>query len=295
LPLALLHRAGRHSVRLLSVTTFGQAAALIAAIAVPYALVATCLTAVVGTGAVLPDPVRALIGCLSVAVVGAALGVFRESGLRPGLSDSVRRVGLAASAAVGVLLVAGVLLFALSLLTHASRVSSLSGATGPGVVGGVGLVLLQLLLLPNAAIWGAAWLAGPGFAVGVGTHVSPWATSLGQVPALPVLAGLPSETPSSAVAVLSLAVPLVAGVLAGWLLAGRSDGSLRRAAVEGALVGPAAGAMMAALAFISGGPLGDGRLAAVGPSAWQAGAAVAVQVGVWCAATTALLRWRRAG
>lgn len=292
LPLALLHRAGRHSVRLMSVTTFRQGAALIAAIAVPYTVVATCLTALVGTGTVLPDPARALIGCLAVSVVGSSLGVVRESGLRLGLPDSVRRVALSAAAAVGVLLVAGGLLFALSLLTHTSRVSSLSGATGPGIVGGVGLAVLQLLLVPNAAIWGASWLAGPGFAVGVGTHVSPWSTSLGQVPALPVLAGLPVDTPSRTVAVLALVVPLAAGLLAARLLAARCTGSVQRAALEGALVGAAAGVMMAALAFTSGGPLGGGRLAAVGPSPWQVGLAVAVQVGVWCAATIALLRWR---
>jgi hypothetical protein len=292
--IALLHRAGRHSARLVPISALRQALALVFAIALPYALVATCLTAAVGTTAVTPDPVRALLGCTVVAVVGAALGVLREAGMLGslGVGERTRRVLLCGAAATGLLLAAGFLLFALSLLTHAGRVAALSSATGPGLVGGTGLVLLQALLVPNAAVWGASWLAGPGFGVGVGTHVSPWATNLGQVPALPVLAGLPTDTPSAAVAVLSLLVPALAGAVAGRMLAARTQGTAGRAAAEGALVGLAAGVLMAVLALVAGGPLGGGRLSAVGPSAWQVGLAVAVQVGAWCAGTAALLRWR---
>jgi hypothetical protein len=299
LPVALLHRGGRHSVRLLSVTTLGQAGRLVAAIALPYALVATCLTVVAATETVQPDPVRGVLGALAVALVGAGSGVLREAGLLRRvrqLPAQARRLAVAAGAAVALLLAAGLALVVMALVLHADRVATLSGATGAGIVGGGGLVLLQLLLGPNAAIWGASWLSGPGFAVGTGTEVSPWGTTLGSVPALPMMAGLPSDAPSTAVAVLSLAVPLAAGVFAAVLLLRRlGPSTVGHAAFEGALVGPAAGLAMMLLAFVSGGPLGDGRLAAVGPSPAWIGLAVAVQVGAWCAISAVALTYRQRG
>jgi len=297
LPIALLHRGGRHSVRLLSVATLAQAGQLIAAIALPYALVAACLTVVAATDTIQPDPVRAVIGALAVALVGAGSGVLREAGLLQQLRRlpaQTRRLAVAAAGAVGVLLACGAALVILMLVLHADRVGSLSGATGAGVVGGAGLVLLQLLLTPNAAIWGASWLSGPGFAVGTATEVSPWGTTLGSVPALPMMAGLPTGAPTTTIAVLSLAVPLVAGVVAAVLLVRRlGPSTLGHAAFEGALVGPAAGLVMMLLAFVSGGPLGGGRLIAVGPSPAWIGLAVAVQVGVWSALAAAALSWHR--
>lgn len=295
LPLGLLHRAGRHSVRQLTVRQVGHAWALVTAIVLPYALVATCLTAVVGTDRFTPEPVRALLGSFAVALLGASTGVLREAGLLGlgGLRDSARRVLAAGASAAGMLLLLGVLTFAATLITHAGRVSSLSQATGPGIVGGAGLLVLQVLLVPNAAVWGASWLAGPGFAIGVGTHVSPWATTLGQVPAVPMLGGLPTEPPSTGVTVLTVLVTLAAGGLGGWLLADRQPRCMwQRTASEGLFVGVAAGALLGVLAFVSGGPLGGGRLVAVGPSAWQVALAVAVQVGAAAAATASLRRWR---
>jgi hypothetical protein len=297
LPLALLHRAGRHGVRQLSVVDTLQACQLLLAIAMPYAVVATALTSITGTEAVQPDPLRALAGALAVAVLGAGSGVYREARLSHELDvipPLVRRLCAAAARAVAVLLAAGALLVIASLVLHHSQVASLSGATGPGLVGGTGLVVLQLLYAPNAVIWGASWLSGPGFAVGVGTHVSPWTTTLGQVPALPVLGALPSSDTPTLLVVVSVLIPLAAGVYAGVALSRTmARCSVRRAAFEGALVGPLAGLMMLGLAFISGGPMGGGRLVAVGPSAWQVALAVAVQLGAWSAATTAVLRWHR--
>jgi hypothetical protein len=47
------------------------------------------------------------------------------------------------------------------------------------------------------------------------------------------------------------------------------------------------------LAWLSAGPLGPGRMAQLGPSAWRVGIAVALEVGVIAGATTWLLGWRR--
>lgn len=279
LPLALLHRAGRHSARQLKVRLAGDAARLVAAIALPYALVATLLSVVLTTDDVSPVAGRALLGALVVAVIGTGSGVVRDAGLLPVLRrflpERLRVLAHAGALAAGVLVAAGLLVVVVGLLMHLSKVTTLAGATGPGVVGGVGLVVLQLLLLPNLALWGTSWLAGPGFAFGVGTTVSPWGVTLGAVPALPVLGALPSSAPPSWVGVVALLVPVAIGVVAGRVVVTRlGSRSFGEAGLDAAGIGVVTGALVGLLALLSGGPLGSERLAAVGPSAWQVGLAV---------------------
>ncbi|MCW2724430.1 MAG: hypothetical protein JWN35_1351, partial [Frankiales bacterium] len=177
---------------------------------------------------------------------------------------------------------------------HLGRAGDLQSAAAPGLVGGVALLLLGLLFIPNAAVWGAAWLAGPGFHVGVDTAVGPFGTTLGPVPALPLLAGLPGAI-SPWLGVLALAVPLAAGAFAGLLVTRRlAEASWRRAAAEAALAGPCAGLVAGLAGWLSGGPAGGARLTDVGPSPWQLGLAVAVEVAVG-AAVYAGVRTRRLG
>ena len=64
-------------------------------------------------------------------------------------------------------------------------------------------------------------------------------------------------------------------------------------AVWGLAAGAVAGVAMGILAWLSGGPVGPGRMAQVGPSALHVGIAVTFEVGVLAAATTWLLGWRR--
>ncbi|MGC5276343.1 DUF6350 family protein, partial [Escherichia coli] len=61
-----------------------------------------------------------------------------------------------------------------------------------------------------------SYTTGAGFALGTGTTVAPQAVELGPVPALPVLGALPSGAGEAFLAVL--AVPLLAGIIAGWWL-----------------------------------------------------------------------------
>ena len=51
--------------------------------------------------------------------------------------------------------------------------------------------------------------------------------------------------------------------------------------------------MLPMLAAFAGGPLGSGRLTAVGPSGWQAGVVCVLEVGVAAAVTTGLVNWVR--
>lgn len=298
LPLLLLHRAGRHAARTVQATAPRDAALLVLAVAAPYALLAAVLTPLSASSSVAPDAVRALLGALVVGAAGSGSGVLREAGLLrsvTALPERVRRLARAAAAACAVLLAGGALVAGLGLAVHAGRATALAQATGPGLVGGLALLLLGLLLLPNAAVWGVSFLSGPGFAVGTGTGVGPLGTDLGAVPAFPLLAALPAGDVPVWLGLLGLLVPLGAGVCGGLLVARRlRTGSPAVAAGEGALLGPAVGVPVALLAALSGGPLGGGRLAAVGPSAWQVGLAVVVEVAV-PAALTCLVVVRRRG
>jgi hypothetical protein len=293
LPLLLLHRAGRHSTRTLGVLGLREAVALVLAIAAPYGLAAAVLAAATATAVVQPDPVRALCGALLVAVVGAGSGVLREAGLfvlAQRLPQRVPALAISSGVALGVLVAGGAFLAGLSLTLHAGRATALAGATGPGLVGGVALVLLGLLLVPNAVVWGVSWLAGPGFAVGVGTTVGPLGSTLGPVPAFPLLAALPVGGVPLWLGLLTLAVPIGAGALGGLLLARRrAVSSVATAALEASLLGPCVGLLVAGLCGIAGGPLGAGRLAAVGPSPWKVGLAVAVELAVPAALAAAVV------
>jgi hypothetical protein len=294
LPLALLHRAGRHAARSLEVAAFAQAARLVVAVAFPYSVGCAVVAAASATSQVEPAPVQAMLGGLAVACVGATSGVLREAQLlRPATRLlPVRWRGLLLGTVVSttVLVGAGSLLAGFCFVRHGGRASSLAAASDPGLVGGLALLALGLLCIPNAALWGASWLVGPGFAVGVGTAVGPFGTTLGAVPAVPLFAALPGGPAPTWVGLAGLAVPLAAGALGGVLIARRLSCRARKAALEGLALGPCVGLAMAALAWASGGPLGGGRLSDVGPSWWQVGLAVTLEVGTAAAAAAAVVR-----
>jgi len=129
----------------------------------------------------------------------------------------------------------------------------------------VSYTVVMALFAPNAALLGAAYLVGPGFAFGAGTAVSPTAVSLGVVPAFPLLAALPDEGPTPGWLVVLLAVPaLGAGLGIARVLSRRAPTGYDVAAIRGALAGLAAGVVVTLLIGLSGGALGNGRMADIG-------------------------------
>ncbi|GAA4712668.1 cell division protein PerM [Nocardioides conyzicola] len=126
--------------------------------------------------------------------------------------------------------------------------------------------VLTATLVPNAAIFTSSYLLGPGFAVGVGTAVSPALVTLGPVPMFPLLAALPDNGPTPAWTAYLLAVPpLVAAVAAA--RAQRRTPTLRwdEGAMRGGVGGVTAGLLLGILAAVSGGAAGPGRMRMVGP------------------------------
>jgi hypothetical protein len=132
--------------------------------------------------------------------------------------------------------------------------------------------------------------------------VAPTGSALAQLPAFPLLAALPPGLRAALPGWLEpvvLALPYLAGVIGGLLIirhAGRL--ALDAAPLRGLACGAASGLLLGLLAVVSGGPLGDGRLAAVGPSPWQVCLVSALELGIAAAVTAGVVNYvalRRAG
>lgn len=237
-----------------------------------------------------------LAGLILFAVSGGA-ALVRASVLRDAVGDWlpewVGRAARAAAAALAVYLAAGAVLVAAALVIHHDRVETLSHEVGGGW-SGVPILLLGILAAPNAAVYGAAYLAGPGFALGTGSHVSLGSTVHGTLPAFPVLGAVPAGPATIPGWLLAGVTPFVAGSCVariarsgtGWRPA------LRTVAVSALLV--ALGGLV--LAWQAGGAIGSGRMSAFGASPWQFGLATGAAVGVVATAAAgalgALAWWR---
>lgn len=260
------------------------------AVAVPYGTTTGVVGLLCATDAVAPTPVSSVLGPSLLA--GTAVLVGGRACLAPA-PVGLRRVVRPVLAATALLVGAGALLVGAALALHLPRATELAGASEPGAVGGLGLLLAGLALVPNAVVWGVSWLAGPGFALGAGTAVGPFGHELGPVPAFPLLAALPGDAPPGWVGVLALAVPVGAGVLAGRLVHRcLPDPSAARTAGLAVVVGAATGAVWTVLAWGSGGPAGGERLAELGPRPWAVGLALALSVGAGAVISASFLRYR---
>jgi len=299
LPGALLWRAGRWIVQKGGVTRLAEVGYAALALAVPYALLAGALALASGSSLAVPSLPQAVIAGFLLALVAGGLGGARA--LAPWrrlirlLPPQPRCLILGSVGALTVLIGAGAILAGASLATSMGGFSSVNKALAPGVVGGLLLLLAQIGYVPNAIIWAVCFALGPGFAFGTGTVVAPTGSALGSLPMLPMLAALPSgahfAVPAwASVAVLS--VPYLAGAFGGLLTVRIAPTpAMELAPLWGFGCGVVTGCAMGVLAAFAGGPLGNGRLTAVGPSGWQAALVTTLEVGVAAAVTAGLVNW----
>jgi hypothetical protein len=308
---ALLVRGGRQAVRLTESATPRRTTAVSFAVAVPYSIAGGLLTRAVHDAGVHASPVQGAAGTFVLAIACVGYGALRESGLMqplvarlPGWSRLLLRAG---GVAFAVVLVTGAVGTALALIGHGSRVAALNNSLHPGLSGTALLGVVSLASLPNAMTWTASFAAGPGFAVGTGTSVSLFGVHLGAVPALPLFAPLPQTGRAPAIGWLLVIGLVVAGLVAGWLIASRptefpelaerreGEWWLRWRLPDAALAlgaGAVAGVLLGGLGWLSAGALGPGRMSDVGPAGLLVGLATAAEVAVVAAATVAGLGWR---
>ncbi|HWD61034.1 MAG TPA: DUF6350 family protein [Humibacter sp.] len=300
---------------------------------VVFAVLSTVVTLSAHTGPIVPSLLQGAILPAGVFALGIVIGLaaaetrdradtgLADHGARdhePGGRASVpwpvgswspsTRAVLAASlrgaVAASLLIVAVAALFlAVLMAVRYGRIVALYEALQPGALGSAALTLTQLALLPNAVIWTASWLAGPGFALGTGSSVDPTQTLVGPLPNVPLLGVLPQGDP--AFGLIGVLAPVLCGVAAGVLtrqrlnrmsahgtlrLSRQDDWSTGRLAlvVLGTAVG--SGAIVGLLAWWSAGAIGPGRLQHGGPNGLLVAGAVALEVLIGAAIGIALRR-----
>lgn len=164
---------------------------------------------------------------------------------------------------------ASALALAVTTLLRGGEVVALFQAARVDALGATVLTLGQIVYLPTMIVWTASWLAGPGFAVGAGTAVSPAGTQLGVVPGIPVFGLLPEN--SSIWMLIVVLLPIAAGAFAGWAVRSRLVwegtplGMLQRTAIAIGIAAVSAG-IAGLAAALANGSMGPGRLAVVGPA-----------------------------
>ncbi|HEY6275577.1 MAG TPA: DUF6350 family protein [Streptosporangiaceae bacterium] len=304
IPGCLLWRAGRWLVRSGQVSSLPEVGYAALAVAAPYAVLSGALALASRSPLAVPSLPQAVAGGFVIALCAAGLGAARAlapwrrlAGLLP---PRPRSVVLATAGSLAVLGVAGSILAGASLAAHFHEFLILNDSLGAGAVGTVLLLLAQVAYVPNAVGWAVCFTLGPGFAFGTGTVVAPTGAALGPLPAFPLLAALPAGAHAAMPAwasVAVLAVPYLAGAFGGVLLVRAAPApAIEAAPLWGFASGVATGCVIGVVAAFSGGPLGSGRLAAVGPSGWQSGLVAVLEVGVAAAIAAGvanLLRVRR--
>ena len=179
-------------------------------------------------------------------------------------------------------IILGTSLIAVSLLifTNLDQIKKITISLQPGIFGGVLLLILNILYLPNAAIALASYFSGTGLAVGAGTIVSPWWHELGQIPALPLLGILPVNR--QPLALLGIAFFVAVGVLLAYLASGFELGSYIQTFIFVAIG-------LTLLAYLGSGSLITAEMGAIGVSIWKFSLSVIAEIGIGFIAASFIL------
>lgn len=213
------------------------------------------------------EPARALVGAAGVGLVASSLGAIRGTQWRvtedwPGWA---RPIPAAVGVGVGIMQLAGLLVLGVGVTQGSAQIMELHRDLDPGTLGGILLVVLQALWVPNLIVWCSSWALGAGFQVGAGSVVTPVTTEVGLIPAIPILGALPAQGEGGQ----SQLWWLLSGVLAGVacavvVLRRRPRARFDETALVGGLTGVLAGLACVLLGLLASGGLGTGRLAALG-------------------------------
>ena len=299
LPGALLWRAGRWVVRSGGLSSLSEVGYAGLALAAPYAVLCGALALASRSALAVPSLPQAVVAGFLLALCAGGLGGARALApwgrLARLLPPRSRSVVLGTAGALAGLRAARALAAGASPVPHPPACASPHGGLVRCAVGSVLRLRAQLGHRPNAVCWAICFMLGPGFAFGTGTVVAPTGAALGPLPMLPMLAALPTGAHGSVpgwASVAVLAVPYLAGAFGGLLLVRAAPTpAIEVAPFWGFACGAATGCVVGVLAAFSGGPLGSGRLASVGPSGWQAGLVATLEVGVAAAVTAGVANW----
>ncbi|WP_210440089.1 cell division protein PerM [Nocardioides xinjiangensis] len=266
-----------------------------------YAVVAVVVAALAAGSSAAPSVPRVLAWTLlltaSVAAPAIAVGSGRAAIWTSFAPATVRAGAAVAGAVLSRLLAVSAVLFLVALVASFDEAATMTSRLHPSPSEAALYALVNAAFLPNAALFAASWLLGPGFAVGGATLVSPGAVVLGPLPVVPLLAALPAAgTPAGWTGVLMALPPLVAAVVAFRVLRHRLL-TWDQVALAGCGGGLVAGVALAVLASVSGGAAGPGRMRFVGPFTRDVLVHAVTACGVGAllgASVVSLLLWRAA-
>ncbi|MDI3405483.1 cell division protein PerM [Streptomyces cavernicola] len=296
-PALLLHRAGRDAAE-----TTDRPRVALGGVVAGYLAVGALVLLFAVEGPLRADLLSAALHLTALAVLGAAAGVWNAYGRphgplpaalhrfldpepaegRPTVRPRVGAALRAGAAGVVVLVGGGALLVAVSLVLHAEAAQTTYLQLSDLWSGRVAVLLLAVALVPNAAVWGASYGLGSGFALGAGSVVWPaGAPADPMLPPFPLLAAIPDSGGGTPLTWAACAVGGACGLTVGWFTAraaaARSEPdsawSRGETALAAGLAAVLCGLALALLAALAGGPLGDGALAEFGPVWWRTGGA----------------------
>jgi hypothetical protein len=207
------------------------------------------------------DPIERVKGRELIDAIGARLNWVIRAIASPALRAAtgfVFALQALAAAVLGVMLV-------FNWLNVIQLFEQLQG----GPFGGLGSTLLQLSVLPNFTYYVSTWLSGVGFAIGVGSSVSPLGTALGPLPTLPIFGVIP--TGDFSVGMIVLVVPVlialvVTAAVKNYTAEARHHFAtpLASAMALGLSIGFIAALEMSVLAWITHASIGPGRMQTIG-------------------------------
>ncbi|MFE9696950.1 DUF6350 family protein [Streptomyces sp. NPDC006270] len=320
-PLWLTHRAARGAAEPDEGRPRPSQAAAFCGVTAGYLLVVAGAAAYARDGSLRADPDTLAFPVALVVAGAAAAGVWAAAGRPLGplpswsplaLQESVarsvfrHRAGAACRSAAGgamVLLGGGAVLVAVALGRNAGAAQEAFLALAGDWPGRFAVLLLAASLVPNAALWGAAYGLGPGFSLGTGATATPLGLEGTPVaPHFPLLAAVPDQGPGTLLTWAALAVPAASALAVAWFTVRRAAPadttraeawSPRETALVTLLAAVGCGGVTAMLTAMAGGPLGTGALSAFGPVWWLTGpAALAWTAGVGVPAALLLRLWR---
>ena len=167
---------------------------------------------------------------------------------------------LFSSRIISLLLGISSIIFGLSLFLNLSTVKNLVVILQPGILGGLLLLLLNILYIPNAVVATLGYFSGTGFALGSASIISPVSFHLQSLPAFPLLGSVPKT--SNLIALFGIAVVIFAGALLTIWTTTLSTRVLIQSLFGSVII-------LAAVAYAGSGALITRSMSAMGVSPWK--------------------------
>ncbi|MEY2871979.1 MAG: hypothetical protein RL526_119 [Actinomycetota bacterium] len=236
---------------------------LIISLALSYATVGTILS-LFATGNTVSAPFYLVFPILFIV---AGLSAFLSSNLLPehGIKFPWQRALKVSWIVLMALIGIGGVIFSLSLGWHFTTVLQLTQVIEPGIFGGLAFLAVQILYLPNFAIAALSYLAGSGVVIGNGSWLNPFVHRIDEIPAIPLLGGLPVHPHPYLILLMLLFVAI------GFLIARYGEGIYSDRVEQQRFYLATLGIIAVLTLFIaraSSGELLSSNLSSVGPQWW---------------------------